>query len=360
MRVLDTDRNPATGHPGSDAGCVNDNGIIGAEFLVNLGADLGATAEILQYGGTCNSFAAAGSGTTTFVTDGMNASVPLSLLGLAGTNGHVNFKVVAYEHLSPTTFTGVLDYMPDVGQPAGQVPTVIRCKARVQIEWDVSALPTAPEGIESAQVLLSTLKGTTDSLPTFFFAGGAVQDGVLAVSDYQAPATQISGVSMPVPAVPTGTEGTFSIDVTSQVRAARGAGRNFFSIQGRVNEGLAGGGFQRGLQVRSTATGNLSSGKEPKLEVFTTPPPSELTFKITALPLNGVLRFNGTPVVVNQTFASAPTLLYSPNIGVTGTDSFIYQVTQGGFSDLATVSISIAAVLNNCEKDGRPVGCFPQ
>ncbi len=38
-------------------------------------------------------------------------SVPLSLLGLAGTNGHVNFKVVISEKLDPGRgFTGVLDY----------------------------------------------------------------------------------------------------------------------------------------------------------------------------------------------------------------------------------------------------------
>src|SRR5262249_30243819 len=93
--ILDTDRNPATGHGGSDSGCVNDNGIIGAEFLVNFGADLGATAEVLQYQGTCNSFASAGSGSVTYVADGMDATVPLSVLG--GSNGQVNFKVTASE-----------------------------------------------------------------------------------------------------------------------------------------------------------------------------------------------------------------------------------------------------------------------
>lgn len=356
--VLDTDQNPSTGHLGSDSGCVNDNGIIGAEFLVNMGADLGTNAEVLQYQGTCNSFASVGNGTTTFVTDGMDATVPLSLLG--GGNGHVNYKVVISEQIGVGSYTGVLDYMPNVGLAPGQSRTGIQGVARIQIEWDVSTLPTAAESIESAQVLLSTLKGTVDSLNTFFFAGTAEQDGVLAVSDYQAPATQIAGVTMPVPAVPTGTEGTFSIDVTSQVRAARAAGRSFFSIQGRVNEALAGGGFQRGLQVRSTATGNLTSGKEPKLEVVTAPIGAGLTFRITTLPLSGILRFGGVPVFVNQTFLSAPTLLYTPNIGVTGGDSFIYQVTQGGLSDLATVSINVAAVLNNCQINGRPAGCFPQ
>lgn len=357
--ILDTDRNPATGQPGSDAGCVNDNGIIGAEFIVNMGADLGATAEVLQYQGTCNSFAAAGSGTATLVTDGIDASVPLSVLG--GSNGRLNFKVVASEQLesSPGSFTGVLDYMPDVGLAAGQARTGIQGVARVQIEFDVSTLPGS-EGIETAEITLSTVRGTVDSLDTFFFAGTAEQDGLLMVTDYQAPASQISGVVMPVPAGSSpGDEGTFVFNVTNQLKAARAAGRNFFSVQGRVNETLAGGGFKRGLQVRSTATGNLSLGKEPKLEVVTTPAGNELEFKITALPTGGTLRFEGSLVVVNQTFAFPPTLLYTPDAGFTGTDSFAFRVTQGALSDLGTVSILVSGV-SSCTFNGRPVGCQPQ
>jgi hypothetical protein len=355
--ILDTDRNPATGQQGSDSGCVNDNGIIGAEFLVNMGADLGTTAAVLQYQGTCNSFAPAGSGTTTFVTDGMDASVPLSVLG--GSNGQLNFKVVTSEQIAPNAFTGVLDYMPDVGLPAGQARTGIQGVARVQIEWDISTLPTAAEGIESAAVTLSTVRGTVDSLDTFFFAGTAEQDGLLTVSDYQAPASQLSGVVMPVPVGSSpGDEGTFVFNVTSQVKAARVAGRNFFSVQGRVNEALAGGGFKRGLQVRSTATDNLTAGKEPKLEVVTTPAGSTLTFKITSLPSSGTLRFGGSPVVVNQTFAFPPTLLYTPNLNFTGNDSFTFQVTQGALTDLATISILINSV-DNCTINGRPAGCVP-
>jgi len=163
---------------------------------------------------------------------------------------------------------------------------------------------------------------------------------------------------MPVPAAPTGTEGTFVFNVTNQLRAARAAGRNFFSVQGRVNEALAGGGFQRGLQVRSTATGNLSLGKQPTLQVVTTAVSPDLVFKITSLPLNGILGFGGVPVVVNQTFSSPPTLLYTPNSNFTGNDSFGFRVTQGALSDLATVSILVNST-DNCEINGRPVGCGP-
>jgi hypothetical protein len=355
--LLDTDRNPATGQPGSDSGCVNDNGIIGVEFLVNMGADLGTNAEVLQYQGTCNSFGFVGNGTTTFVTDGMDATVPLSLLG--NSDGRLNFKVVISEQISNSTgFTGVLDYMPNVGLPPGESRTGIQGVARIQIEWNIGTLPSA-EGIESAEVMLSTQKGTVDSLDTSFFAGTAEQDGVLSVSDFQAPADPISGVLMPVPAgSQTGDEGTFVFNVTRQLKAARAQGRSFFSVQGRVNETLAGGGFKRGLQVRSTATGNLSTGKEPKLEVVTTPVGSDLVFKITTLPVHGALTLEGSPVLVNQSFAFPPTLLYTPNLGFTGNDSFVYQVAEGTVTDLATVSISVLFG-SDCEANGRPVGCAP-
>src|SRR6266849_4574330 len=155
---------------------------------------------------------------------------------------------------------------------------------------------------------------------------------------------------MPVPAgSQPGDEGTFIFNVTSLVKAARTAGRNFFSVQGRVNEALAGGGFKRGLQVRSTATGNLTLGKEPKLAVVTTPVNQNLTFKVTALPASGILRFGGSPVVVNQTFATPPTLLYTPTLGFTGNDSFVFQVTQGALSDLATIFIVVNSATGNCE-----------
>ena len=121
---MTANRHECSTRPGSDSGCVNDNGIIGAEFLVNLGADLGTSAQVLQYLGTCNSFGSVGNGTTTFVTDGMNATVPLSLLG--GSDGRLNFKVVISEQISPTGFTGVLDYMPNVGLPPGESRTGIQ------------------------------------------------------------------------------------------------------------------------------------------------------------------------------------------------------------------------------------------
>src|SRR5262249_22238318 len=107
----------------------------------------------------------------------------------------------------------------------------------------------------------------------------------------------------------------------------------------------------------SSATGNLTANKEPKLEVVTAPVTSGLTFKITSLPLSGTLKFNGSPVVVNQVFAFPPTLLYTPNLGFTGSDSFNFRVSQGALADVGLVSIIVNAA--NCEFNGRLPGCSP-
>ena len=125
-----------------------------------------------------------------------------------------------------------------------------------------------------------------------------------------------------------------------------------------MNEGLAGGGFKRGLQVRSTAAGNLTASKEPKLQVVTTAVTQNLTFTITSLPSFGTLRFGGNLVTTGQTFTSPPTLLYTPNFNFSGNDSFIFQVTQGALSDSGTVSILINSG-DNCTFNGRPVNCSP-
>lgn len=223
--------------------------------------------------------------------------------------------------------------------------------ARIQIEWDISSLPvTSSDEIESATVTLTTLKGDVDDLETFFFVGTGEQDGVLTVSDFQAPANELSGVVMPVPDVPTGTEGTFSFDVTNQLKAAIDQGLSFFSIQGRVDEGLAGGGFRRGLQIRSTATGNLEPDNEPQLEVVTT----GTTYKILSLPSNGTL-FDGfgNPIAANQQIGNTK-VTYHPNDGFSGTDIFTYQIG----SDTATVTIKVL-LTDGCVEVGRPSGCAP-
>ena len=175
---------------------------------------------------------------------------------------------------------------PTAGGPGSQGVS------RMQIEWDVSGLHGLVGSLQTAQVILYTTKGTTDSLDTFFYVGTGDQDGALTDSDFEAPATPLAGVVMPVPAVPAGTDGSFTFDVKSQLlQALTGDTIHFFSIQGRVDEGLAGSGQQRGLQVRTSAAGNLSSHLEPELSL-TTPgvaaPP--LAYSIVALPAHGTLK----------------------------------------------------------------------
>ena len=104
--------------------------------------------------------------------------------------------------------------------------------------------------------------------------------------------------------------------------------------------------------------GNLTASKEPKLQVVTTAVTQNLTFTITSLPSFGTLRFGGNLVTTGQTFTSPPTLLYTPNLSFTGNDSFVFRVTQGALSDLATINIQINAAAT-CEINGRPVGCAP-
>ena len=110
--LLDTDANPSTGTPGSDAGGINDAGIIGWEFLVEMGSDFHGTEATIRR----SDFQSAGTAVVSFVSNGMDVTIPLSVLG--GDDGQLTFKVVTFSQLTPTTFTGVLDYMPNVGQPA--------------------------------------------------------------------------------------------------------------------------------------------------------------------------------------------------------------------------------------------------
>jgi hypothetical protein len=136
--VLDTDDNPATGNQGTNSLCSADNGVIGAEYLVDLGPGSQATvlyggdgtqAAILPFVGPgCNSYGAptlTASGSVTDVFDedfnliGMDVTFPLSLIG--NDDGHLRFKILSYNHVTGNTFTAALDQASEVGQPAGQV-----------------------------------------------------------------------------------------------------------------------------------------------------------------------------------------------------------------------------------------------
>jgi hypothetical protein len=111
--LLDTDRNPATGHSGVDSGCATDASSIGSEFLVNAQAGIG---DIEQYAGVCNTFASVADASVTIVANGYDITVPLATIN---SNGLLNYKVVVAAQLPGGGYTGVLDVMTDVGQAAG-------------------------------------------------------------------------------------------------------------------------------------------------------------------------------------------------------------------------------------------------
>ncbi len=232
---------------------------------------------------------------------------------------------------------------------------------RMHIEWDISALGGLADSLESAQVILSTQRGTTDALDTFFFVGAADGNGALDDADFELPADQIPGVVMPVPDVPVGTDGTFSFDVTRLLREALGSDRHAFVVQGRVDESPANA-TQRGLQVRTTASGNLLDHSEPQLAIATpgvTPP--ALTFSVVSLPSNGTLRDSLGAIIGSVPFTLGDQVVrYTPNVSFVGADAFTFQV-EDLFSNsaIATVSISVLALADPCAFNGREPGCLP-
>src|SRR5262249_45390293 len=120
--LLDTDQNPATGHRGTNAGCQTDSAQIGSEYFVEFGSTVhGTTAQVQPYLGTCNQFGAGtttAEGSVTYLADGMDLTFPRSVI--ANDDGFLNFKVVTFTFLGQG-FSGVVDQMTDVGQPAGVV-----------------------------------------------------------------------------------------------------------------------------------------------------------------------------------------------------------------------------------------------
>jgi len=235
---------------------------------------------------------------------------------------------------------------------------------RIHIEWDISTLGGLASSLESAQVLLTTNRGTNDSLDTTFWASAkgdaADGDGLLGDGDFETALTPVPGAVMPVSGN-VGEDGTFSFDVKSQLVAALEAGRPFFVVQGRVDESLVG--PARGLQVRSTASGNLSSNLEPQLALATpgvSPPP--LSYTIQSLPLNGVLRtISGGSIIGSAPFLlGGPLVLYTPDTGFNGSDTFTFQVEDlFSHSATATVFVTVHAADDPCTRDGREPGCQP-
>jgi hypothetical protein len=212
---------------------------------------------------------------------------------------------------------------------------------RMEIEWDVANFAASANALQSATVLLHTNRGTIDSADTFFYAIGEDNDGQLTDNDYQRPAEQIGNVTMPVPqSQSVGADGTFSFDVLAQLRAALNAGLTHFTVQGRVNESAQG--PVRGLQVYTTASGNLGSQFEPQLGLATAGATPPRTYRILSLPAIGTLLDGNTAITsVPYTLSSSLVTYQAPN--TVAQTSFNYEVSLGQTVDSGLVRISIFA-----------------
>jgi hypothetical protein len=224
---------------------------------------------------------------------------------------------------------------------------------RMQFEWDMANIAGSAGALQSAQVVLPTNRGTVDSLDTFFYWVAASGDGNLTNSDFEAPAEQIPDAVMPVPAtMPIGSDGTFSFSVLDQLRASAQNGFTFFAIQGRVNESLTG--PARGLQVRTTASGNVSNNDVPMLSLATPGITAPLTYTITALPPGGVLRDSTNQLIRSVPYdLPSPQVSYTPNTGFLGIDTFSFNVSNGIISSSAFGRITV--FLSNCQTSAA--GC---
>lgn len=210
---------------------------------------------------------------------------------------------------------------------------------RIHIEYDISGFATFADQLSGAQVHLTTNRGTVDQLPTDFYSIAGDGNGTLEAGDFEGIGTAF-GVSMPVPfdqAI--GEEGSFSFSVLGALQAALAEGLDYLVVQGRVGESFAT--SARGLQVYSTADGNLTSFKAPALS-FSTPPPTPLVVTITSLPQFGtLLTAGGQPITSVPFVVGGSKVQYVPGPGFTGTDSFTYEVSASGESGSGTVTIVV-------------------
>ncbi len=219
---------------------------------------------------------------------------------------------------------------------------------RIQMEWDITGFSGSADSLQSATVNLPTHRGTTDSVDTFFWWSSTTGDGALSDSDYEAPAERISGATMPVPPLMAiGADGTFSFSVLDQLRAAAHLGHTHFVVQGRVDESAAI--TVRGLEVRTTADGNLPSDV-PSLAIATPGIAPPLIYTITSLPVNGVLRDSANTLITSVPYTLPDAQVrYTPNTGFLGNDTFGFQATNNVIIDAASVTVRVRFA--NCVAD---------
>lgn len=112
--LLDTDQDGSTGIRQGDG--------IGADYAVDLAAATGQAIVSKANPTTCaargSCFDTVGSTPVTLLTDAMQVTVPLSLLG--NDDGRLNFQMDAYALVAPLT-TVLFDFMPDNNLAPGRI-----------------------------------------------------------------------------------------------------------------------------------------------------------------------------------------------------------------------------------------------
>ena len=112
---LDTDQNTATGFPGV-TNTNADASLLGADFIVQIrGTAFGSTVTIFRGNFTVVSTTL----TPTFVANGVDVTIPLSLLD--GDDGVLNYKATIQTQLSAGSWTGINDFISNLGAPVGTV-----------------------------------------------------------------------------------------------------------------------------------------------------------------------------------------------------------------------------------------------
>ena len=169
---LDTDQDPTTGFPGVDL-ANNDAGIIGEEFVLYVG-DQGPGARLLKFVSLPNNFVQVDTYPVTVNPLGYTVMVPVG--DFDGDDGAMNYKLTGQGVITFGHWTGVLDYMPDLGLAPG---TSLRCPNLVTIDIKPGSYPNSINcRNENGNIAVAILGGpdldvTTIDYTTVRFEGAA-------------------------------------------------------------------------------------------------------------------------------------------------------------------------------------------
>ena len=116
---LDTDQNPATGAAGVNGGH-GDASLIGWDYAVYIkGSSFQVKAELRRYDAKLGRSVPAGTYPVNYGANSASVIIPIAALG--SSNGLMNFKLTSCIQYSQNSYSAILDYAPDLGQPVGVV-----------------------------------------------------------------------------------------------------------------------------------------------------------------------------------------------------------------------------------------------